>query len=189
MRPSTTYTVFVAKLLLLFTVVPLCELYLLLLIDDLIGLWSTVAIVLTTGVVGAILAKAEGMRVIRQWQKSLVRGKVPEEGVLGGVLILVGGVLLVTPGVVTDLVGILLLIPPSRRFIADVIRRRLEQRIQDGSIKVVQVSSFDGASTEYQDRMSYRPQNVVMDGVGEPIDPSEDEDDDAEDPRDRRVLH
>lgn len=181
-----------AKLLLLFTVVPLCELYLLLLIDDLIGLLPTVAIVLTTGVVGAILAKAEGMRVLRQWQKSLVRGKVPEEGVLGGVLILIGGVLLVTPGVVTDLVGILLLVPPTRRFVADVIRRRLEQRIQDGSIKVVQVSDYDGVESNYQGHVGHRPQNVVMDVVGEPIDPSDeddDEDDDTEEPRDRRVLH
>ncbi len=190
------YTVVVAKLLLLFTVVPLCEFYLLLTIDELIGLWPTVALVLCTGVVGAWLARAEGLRVLRHWQRSLVRGKVPEDGVLGGVLILVGGVLLVTPGVMTDIVGLLLLIPPTRRTIATMIRAQMEKRIRDGRIKVVSVSDFGDQSPFVPDPdglssvSSSRPRNVVMDVEGELIDLDDDcDDDETSEPRDRRVLH
>jgi UPF0716 protein FxsA len=129
------------KLLLLFTVVPLVELYLLLFIGDVVGFWPTVGIVLFTGVLGAWLAKREGLRVFRKWQEALAEYRMPEEGVLGGVLVLVGGVLLVTPGVLTDLVGFLLLVPPTRRLVAAVVRRRVERRIADGSIHVVTYTS------------------------------------------------
>ena len=175
-----------AKLLLLFTVVPLIELSLLLWIDELIGLWPTVAVVLTTGIVGAWLARAEGLRVLQQWRKSMVRGRVPEEGVLGGVLVLVGGVLLVTPGVLTDLVGFLLLIPPTRHVVADRLRRRLEQKMQDGTIQVVNVPGFSQQESPpdgvYADGYVPRSQDVVMDVEGEELD--DDDDDDH-----HRVLH
>lgn len=175
-----------AKLFLLFTVVPLLELYLLFLIKDLVGLWPTIAIVVMTGFVGAWLARAEGARVLRAWKKSLVRGKVPEDGILSGVLILVGGVLLVTPGVVTDLVGFLLLIPPTRRLIAEAVRRRMERRIEDGTVQVVNFSGFDGPSGDGTIRPGYRPRNVVMDVEGEVVDVDDEEE---EEPQDRRVLH
>lgn len=125
------------RLLLLFTIVPMIELYLLLWVSRNIGFGPTLAIVLVTGLLGAILAKAEGMRVVRQWQASLHEGRMPEEGVLGGVLVLVGGVLLVTPGVITDAMGLLLLFPPTRRVLATIVRKRLERSIAKGSVKVM----------------------------------------------------
>lgn len=125
------------KLLLLFTVVPLVELYLLLYLGSFIGFWPTVAIVLVTGVLGAMLAKREGLRVFRRWSDALREGRMPEEGVLGGVLVLVGGVLLVTPGVLTDVTGLLLLFPPTRRFVAERLRRYAERRIAGGQLHVV----------------------------------------------------
>jgi UPF0716 protein FxsA len=115
----------VARLFLLFTVVPLLELYLLLLIGRHIGVGPTIAIVLLTGLLGATLAKAEGLRVLNQWRSSLSRGRIPEEGVLSGVLVLVGGVVLVTPGVLTDALGLMLLFPPTRRFIASLVKSYL----------------------------------------------------------------
>ncbi len=121
-----------AKLLLLFTVVPLVELYLLLVLGRAMGLWPTVGLVLATALLGTLLAKREGLRVWRSWREALSRGELPEEGILGGVLVLVGGVLLITPGVLTDLTGILLLIPPSRRFVAKLVRARLEKSIAEG---------------------------------------------------------
>lgn len=155
-------------LLLLFTVVPLVELYLLLFIGDLLGFWPTVAIVLVTGAVGAWLAKREGLRVLRKWQAAIAEHRMPEEGVLGGLLVLVGGVLLVAPGVLTDLAGLLLLIPPTRRFIAKIVRRRVEKGMETGSIHVV---SYGGASVMRgsigRDR-SDRPD--VIDVEGEVID-------------------
>lgn len=118
------------KLLLLFTVVPVVELYLLITIGQSLGAAATVALVLVTGLVGASLAKREGSRVLRNWQQSLERGEMPKEGVTSSLLVLVGGVLLVTPGVVTDLTGLLLLVPWSRRAVAGVVRKRLEHRFE-----------------------------------------------------------
>ncbi|HEX5748278.1 MAG TPA: FxsA family protein [Archangium sp.] len=135
-------------LLLAFTVVPFIELYLLLAIGREVGFWPTVGGVLLTGVVGAWLAKKEGLRVLRRWQESLAQGRMPEEGLVGGVLVLVGGVLLVSPGVLTDVVGLFLLFPPTRRLVAAVVRRRLERRMAEGTLRVTtfQSESFPGAN-------------------------------------------
>lgn len=124
------------KLLLLFTIVPIVETYLLFLLGTTMGFWPTVGLVLLTGVLGAALAKHEGLKVWRSWSESLAAGKMPSEGILGGVLVLIGGVLLVTPGVLTDITGMLLLIPPSRRFIAKHVRARLEKRFAEGTTTV-----------------------------------------------------
>jgi UPF0716 protein FxsA len=116
------------KLLLLFTVVPVVELYLLIAIGQNVGAGPTIALVLGTGLLGAWLAKREGARVLRNWQDSMARGEIPKEGVISSVLVLLGGVLLVTPGVVTDVMGLFLLLPWTRRLVANVVRKRLEQR-------------------------------------------------------------
>lgn len=128
-------------LLLAFTVVPFIELYLLLAIGREVGFWPTVGGVLLTGVVGAWLAKKEGVRVLRRWQESLAQGRMPEEGLVGGVLVLVGGVLLVSPGVLTDVVGLFLLFPPTRKLVAAVVRRRLERRMAAGTLRVTTFQS------------------------------------------------
>jgi len=116
------------KLLLLFTVVPVVELYLLITLGQRMGAEATIALVLVTGLLGASLAKREGARVVRNWQAAMARGEMPKEGVVSSLLVLVGGVLLVTPGVVTDATGLLLLVPWSRRLVAGVVRTRLERR-------------------------------------------------------------
>lgn len=116
------------KLLLLFTVLPVVELYLLISIGKSMGAGPTIALVLLTGLLGAWLARREGTRVLRSWQGSLARGELPREGVVSSLLVLVGGVLLVTPGVVTDAMGLVLLLPWTRRWVAAAIRQRLEQR-------------------------------------------------------------
>lgn len=126
-------------LLLAFTVVPFIELYLLLAIGRQVGLWPTLAMVLVTGLVGAWLARREGGRVMRSWRESMARGQVPEEGILSGALVLVGGALLVAPGVFTDVVGLLLLLPPTRRFVAVRLRKSLERKVRDGSVRVTTV--------------------------------------------------
>jgi UPF0716 protein FxsA len=123
-------------LLLAFVVVPFIELYLLLAIGREVGFLPTLAMVLVTGMVGASLARREGARVMRSWRESMARGQVPEDGILSGALVLVGGALLVAPGVFTDVVGLLLLIPPTRRFVAVRLRRALERKVRDGSVHV-----------------------------------------------------
>lgn len=118
------------RLFLLFTIVPLAELYLLLEIGEWMGAGPTIALVLVTGLLGATLARREGARVLRSWQESMAQMQMPEEGVLSGVLVLVGGVLLVTPGVITDVVGLSLLFPPTRRVFAKVVKRWAEKRFE-----------------------------------------------------------
>lgn len=118
---------------------PLVELWLLLWIGDRVGFWPTVGVVLATGLVGATLAKHEGLRVVRRWQEAIARGALPEDGVLGGLLVLIGGIFLITPGVLTDAAGLVLLVPPTRRFVAGFIRRRFERGMRTGAVHVTEV--------------------------------------------------
>ena len=148
-------------LFLLFTIIPIVETWLLVLLGRAMGFWPTVGLVLLSGVVGAWLAKHEGLRVFRRWQESLAAGRVPEEGVLSALLVLVGGILLVAPGVLTDVTGLLLLFPPTRRVIAGWVRRFVERRIERGQIRVVTVTRGAPPSARRRD---------VIDVVGEEVD-------------------
>jgi UPF0716 protein FxsA len=127
----------VGKLFVLFTALPLLDLWVLLQIGRALGFWSTIALVVATGMAGAWLAKAEGARVLRGWQRAIAEGRLPEEGVLSGALVLAGGLLLVTPGVISDALGIALLFPPSRRLAAAALRRWLRRQVEAGRIHVV----------------------------------------------------
>lgn len=130
------------KLFLLFTFLPLLDLWVLLQLGRALGFWATVALVVATGTTGAWLAKAEGLRVVREWQRALAEGRMPDEGVLSGALVLAGGLLLVTPGVITDALGLLLLVPPTRRLVAAGLRRWLGRQIAAGRIQVVSRGGF-----------------------------------------------
>ena len=118
----------IARLFLLFSIVSLVELYLLVAIGGAIGFWPTLGMVLLTALVGATLARREGLKVLRAWQEALAQGRMPEEGLTGALLVVVAGVLLMTPGVLTDVAGIALMIGPIRRWVA----RRLEGRFFGG---------------------------------------------------------
>jgi UPF0716 protein FxsA len=120
-----------------FVVVPLTELYLLIWLSRWIGFGWTVAITLVTGVVGGTLAKHEGLRVWRRWASAIAEGRTPESGVAEGLLVLLGGILLLTPGVLTDALGFCLLLPPTRRRIAIGLRAAIERRIAAGTMRVV----------------------------------------------------
>lgn len=145
------------RLFLLFTLVPLLELWLLLRIGQSIGVAPTISLVVVTGLVGTLLAKREGLRVIRSWRQSVSQGRLPEEGIIGGALVLVGGVLLVTPGVVTDVFGLILLLPPTRRRVAALVRRRLERKIREGAIRVVSYRGGPRAADDVIDAEFRRP--------------------------------
>jgi UPF0716 protein FxsA len=101
-------------LFLLFTLVPVAELALLIWIGSKTSVLFTVALVLTTGIVGAALARWQGWRTYVRIQDELAAGRMPGDALVDGVLILIAGLLLVTPGVMTDAVGFALLVPPAR---------------------------------------------------------------------------
>lgn len=120
------------RLFLLFTLVPLLELFLLLRIGALIGAGPTVLLVIGTGMAGAWLARSEGLRSWRAVRAELDEGRLPAAELLHSLLILVAGVVLVTPGVLTDLAGLLLLLRPVRRGLIGRAERSLRRGAAGG---------------------------------------------------------
>jgi UPF0716 protein FxsA len=113
------------RLFLLFTVVPAIELYLLLVLGDWLGAAQTVGLLLLSGVAGAWLVRSQGAAVLAELSESLRGGGSPAPKLVEGALVLAGGLLLVTPGVFTDLVAVLILLPPIRRALAPTVLRAL----------------------------------------------------------------
>jgi len=126
----------VGRLFLLFTVVPLVELYLLIAVGRVLGPMATIGLVLVTGAVGAWFARLEGARVIRRWQEAMARQQIPKDGVIDGFLIFIGGLMLITPGILTDIAGLSMVMPPTRRVIAGFVRRWVERQIAAGRVQV-----------------------------------------------------
>ncbi len=117
------------RLFLLFTLVPVLDLAFLVHLGTVIGPWWTIALVLVTGFAGAWLARREGFAVLRQLQDSLQRGLPPATTLLEAAMVLGGALLLLTPGVFTDLVGFAMIAPPSRRFLAPLVLRFVARRL------------------------------------------------------------
>jgi UPF0716 protein FxsA len=117
------------RLLLLFTVVPLVELYLLVEIGSLIGVAPTIAIVIITGFFGAWLARRQGMNVLKRLNEELAAGGIPTEALTDGLLILIAGAVLLTPGLLTDAFGFFLLVPGGRALIRKSVSRAFARRI------------------------------------------------------------
>jgi UPF0716 protein FxsA len=125
------------RLLLLFIVVPLIELYLLIEVGSRLGAGTTVILIALTGGVGALLARMQGFRVIVQIRERLGQGQLPADELLSGGLVVAGGLLLVTPGLLTDAVGLALLVPFVRARMVEWIKDLLRRKIAEGRIHVV----------------------------------------------------
>jgi UPF0716 protein FxsA len=125
----------ILRLFLLFTLLPLAELAILVWINSVTNWVVTLALLFLPGIVGVWLVYHEGLRCWREFRRQLSRGEPPAAQVLEGLLILVAAVLLVTPGVLTDLVAIVLLIPPIRRSIRRYVTKRLQARIRSAWAK------------------------------------------------------
>lgn len=123
------------RLALLFVVVPIVELALLIQLGQWVGLWPTLALVVATGVAGAALARAEGLRTVVAFRRETAEGRLPGQAILDGAAVLVGGAFLLTPGLLTDLAGFSLLVPVSRRWIQRRVRAWAERRIRSGEIR------------------------------------------------------
>ncbi len=117
------------RLILLLTVVPVVELVLLLRLARAISWGPTILLVIVTGVLGAWLARRAGLRTLMKIQEEMAAGRLPTLSLVEGVLILVAGVVLVTPGILTDLAGFALLVPPIRRWVAQRAAESLKHRI------------------------------------------------------------
>lgn len=117
------------RLFLLFTLVPVIELTLLIEVGGAIGPLPTIGLCLLTGFVGAALARSQGAGVLRRLQETIAAGGLPAREILDGVLILIAGVVLLTPGFVTDAVGLLLLMPLSRAVVRGLLMRWVQGRL------------------------------------------------------------
>ena len=120
----------------LFTLVPLLELYLLIRLGTYVGAVDTIAIVIGTGVAGGLLAKSQGLAVLDRMRAELNQGRLPAESLFDGLLILIAGAMLVTPGLLTDGLGLLLLIPWSRQGIKSWLKRKMQEKISEGQIHI-----------------------------------------------------
>lgn len=155
------------RFLLLLAAIPLLELWLLIEITKRTNLWWTVALVLFTGMLGMSLVRWQGMKALRQIQQQLSSGQSPSLAIISGVLVLVAGAFLLTPGIITDTAGFLLLIPQLRSAIALYAQKRLVSSAVNGIKGSVWVSSFStsfpNTTSSNQSDVSERPSVHVID--------------------------
>ena len=121
-----------AKLLLLFIGLPLIELAILVKLGEVLGFWPTIGLVVITGFLGAYLAKLQGFWVLRKIQNEMAAGRIPTGEMADGLLILIGGIVLLTPGLLTDVAGFSLLVPWVRRYIKAWVLKKMTTIVQSG---------------------------------------------------------
>lgn len=124
------------KLLLLFTLGPILEIYVLIEIGKLIGTLETVALVVLTGIAGAALAKTQGFIILQNIRRELARGDLPGDELLNGLCVLIGGAFLITPGLISDTLGFLLILPVTREVIKVFLKRKIERMLRDGTFRI-----------------------------------------------------
>jgi UPF0716 protein FxsA len=146
-------------LVLLFIVVPIAELALLIQVGQLIGVWWTILLLVADAILGSWLLKTQSRAAWRRFNEALADGRVPHREVVDGVLVIFGGVLLLTPGFITDVFGLLFLFPPTRVLLRGLLVRR-------GALKLV--GSMPGTATPPNGRFRH-PDDVESSAVD--IDP------------------
>jgi UPF0716 protein FxsA len=138
-------------LLLLFLGLPIAELYVIIKVGESIGILWTLALLLADSVLGTLLLRSQGRSVWRRFDAALSEGRVPHREVMDGVLVIFGGAFLITPGFITDVVGVLLLLPPTRALIRRAVVRRLGRRVGIETARGRPGPDFvvEGSATEY----------------------------------------
>jgi UPF0716 protein FxsA len=154
-----------AILVALFIVIPIVELYVIIQIGSLIGVWPTIALLLADAVLGSLLLRHQGRGAWRRFNAALSEGRFPGREVADGLLIAIGGTLLLTPGFVTDIFGLILLIPPTRAIVRRLMRGYVGRRF----VVMGRPGAFGGTEPSTSSR------GYDFDGTAEEID--------ADDPR------
>jgi len=125
------------RLFLLFSIIPIVEIYLLVKAGTVIGPLPTVGLLLLISFAGAWLVRHQGFEILRRIQLELSQGRMPAAELLDGFMVLVGGILLLTPGFFTDVLGLLFIIPPSRRLMGRFVILWIRQRLSRGAITII----------------------------------------------------
>jgi UPF0716 protein FxsA len=140
-------------LLALFIAVPLAELYVILKVGDAIGVPWTILLLAADSVLGSLLLRSQGRAVWRRFSEALAQGRMPHREVQDGVLVIFGGAFLITPGFITDVFGLLMLLPPTRplvrRLVMSRLRRRMEVRVRRAG-PPPRGFDVEGTATEYE---------------------------------------
>lgn len=139
----------ILALVALFILVPLAELYVILAVGDAIGVVWTILLLAADSVLGSLLLRSQGRVVWRRFNEALAAGRMPHREVQDGVLVIFGGAFLITPGFITDVLGLLMLLPPTRAAIRRLLMRVISRRV---SMRVVEPRGFDveGTASEYE---------------------------------------
>ncbi|WP_147532602.1 FxsA family protein [Bacillus marasmi] len=124
-------------LFLLIIIIPAAEIGFLMYSGKLIGILPTILLIILSGIVGSYLAKKEGLETIRKAQEQMSYGEMPGDAILDGICVLIGGTLLLSPGFITDFVGLFLLIPYTRIFFKKLIARGLTKWMNKGRITII----------------------------------------------------
>ncbi|WP_453994485.1 FxsA family protein [Bacillus nitroreducens] len=124
-------------LLALFIIVPALEISVFILSGKTLGIPLTILLIILTGILGAWLAKKQGLETIGRARQQMEYGQVPGEAILDGICIFIGAVLLLTPGYISDLIGLLLLIPGTRKYVKPIIANWIRRRIDKGNFTVI----------------------------------------------------
>ncbi|PLR81483.1 membrane protein FxsA [Bacillus canaveralius] len=124
-------------ILLLVIIIPAAEIAVLMLSGQILGVWPTIFLILFTGVLGAYLAKKQGLQTIRRIQEQLRYGQLPGDALLDGGCVLIGGTLLLTPGFITDVAGLLLLAPPTRKVLKIYLLKAFKKWIDKGHVTII----------------------------------------------------
>ena len=119
------------RLLILFIIIPLVELYLLVVVGSRVGLPATILLVILTGAWGAYLAKSQGYSILARIQAETAAGRVPTKELIDGLLVLIGGIVLLTPGLLTDLAGFCLMLPGFRAIIRERVKKKFASQVGD----------------------------------------------------------
>ncbi|MBW2645411.1 MAG: FxsA family protein [Deltaproteobacteria bacterium] len=125
------------KLFLAFTLIPITELYLLIKIGHYLGAFTTILIVIGTGFLGAFLAKLQGIRSMMRIRESMSRGQMPAEEMVDAMLIFMAGIVLLTPGLITDIAGLLILMPAPRLLFKQWLRKKFDQWIAENKVNII----------------------------------------------------
>jgi UPF0716 protein FxsA len=129
---------------LLFTGVPALELYILFKVGAQFGALNTILIIIGTGILGAALAKSQGLQLINNVQKELNEGKIPANEIIQGFCVFGGGLLLLTPGFVTDILGFCMILPGPRNFMAFMLKKWFERAVKSGNVHFSFFSNVSG---------------------------------------------
>lgn len=123
--------------ILLIIVVPAIEIMLFIYFGNLLGFWTTLFLIIATGILGVYLAKLQGLQTIQTFRRQIQQGYPPGDTLIDGICIISGGILLLIPGFVTDTFGLFLLLPPTRQTVKPLVKRWIKQRLDKRTITII----------------------------------------------------